>query len=288
MNISIYDNYSGVERGFDFFLIDGKYKSCNSLLLIICLRGRGIFSLRGREFEMRRCSSLLIAPETPFYIMENSEDFHIDVIRIGNDVIHNNLIHFGHSTIDISQDKFLKQEIFKLLYERPMHNISEKKTTMFHIIHSYLKVLKNEEDELYRDLIIYQYLKIFFLEACHIHEMNSNLNKGNKRENILTKDFFALIETNFRENRKVEFYASEIGVTAKHLASTIKKTTGRHPSEWLDEYTLIEAKKLLRSGVDTIQSISIDLNFATPSHFSSFFKSRTGMTPKEFRNKEIV
>ena len=46
---------------------------------------------------------------------------------------------------------------------------------------------------------------------------------------------------------------------------------------------MLEAKKMLRNTDESIQTISFDLNFATPSHFSKFFRSKTGMTPKEFR-----
>ena len=52
----------------------------------------------------------------------------------------------------------------------------------------------------------------------------------------------------------------------------------------MDNYVLLESKKMLRSSDESIQSISYDLNFATPSHFGKFFKKRTGMPPKEFRN----
>ena len=43
------------------------------------------------------------------------------------------------------------------------------------------------------------------------------------------------------------------------------------------------AIKLLKKTKNSIQVISFDLNFATPSHFSKFFKDKTGQTPKEFR-----
>ena len=93
-----------------------------------------------------------------------------------------------------------------------------------------------------------------------------------------------MVESEFKENRQVEDYAAKIGITSKHLAHVIKKTTGKYPSEWMDNYVLLESKRMLRSSDESIQSISYDLNFATPSHFGKFFKTRTGMTPKEFRN----
>jgi AraC-like DNA-binding protein len=88
----------------------------------------------------------------------------------------------------------------------------------------------------------------------------------------------------YKRNRKVENYAQIIGITAKHLAHVIKKTTGKYPSEWMDNYVLLESKRLLRSTDLSIQDISYDLNFSTPSHFGKFFKNQTGMTPKKFRD----
>jgi AraC-like DNA-binding protein len=108
----------------------------------------------------------------------------------------------------------------------------------------------------------------------------------NKERNI-TAHFFHLIENHYKENRKVESYAEEIGISAKHLAYVIKKTTGKYPSEWLENYVLLESKKLLRNTDLSVQEISYDLNFSTPSHFGKFFKSQTGMTPKKFRDSTL-
>ena len=272
MDISVYDNYSGADRDFNFFQIDGEYKMCDSLLGIICLRGRARFRIRLREYEIKRGSYLLIAANEPFFIAESSEDFRIDVVRVGD------------SVFDLSYDDILKQRLEKLIIQMPTNTVSNKKLLMFHMIHSYLKVMMKERNDFYRDMILFEYIKIFLYEACHL--MDDTYSDGipkNKERNI-TSNFFQLLENGYRQNRKVEDYANRIGITAKHLAFVIKKTTGKFPSEWMDNYVLLESKRLLRSTDICIQDISYDLNFSTPSHFGKFFKKKTGMTPKEFRN----
>lgn len=272
MDISVYDNYSGADRDFNFFQIDGEYKMCDSLLGIICLRGRARFRIRLREYEIKRGSYLLIAANEPFFIAESSEDFRIDVVRVGD------------SIFDLSYDDILKQRLEKLIIQMPTNTVSNKKLLMFHMIHSYMKVMMKERNDFYRDMILFEYIKIFLYEACHL--MDDTYSDGipkNKERNI-TSNFFQLLENGYRQNRKVEDYANRIGITAKHLAFVIKKTTGKFPSEWMDNYVLLESKRLLRSTDICIQDISYDLNFSTPSHFGKFFKKKTGMTPKEFRN----
>jgi AraC-like DNA-binding protein len=272
MDISIYDNYSGADRDFNFFHIDGEYKMCDSLLAIICLRGKARFRIRLRDYDIRRGSYLLIGANDPFYIVENSDDFRIDVVRAGD------------SVFDLSYDKILKQRLEKLLIQKPTTIINNRKLLMFHIIHSYLKVMIKERNDFYKDMIIFEYIKIFLYEACHILDDTQSEGTPKKKERNITSHFFNLVENKYKENRKVEYYAREIGITAKHLAFIIKKTTGKYPSEWLDNYALLESKRLLRSTDLSIQEISYDLNFATPSHFGKFFKKETGITPKKFRD----
>lgn len=273
MDISIYDNYSGADRDFNFFHIDGEYKICDSLLAIICLRGRARFRIRLRDYEIRRGSYLLIGANDPFYIAEKSEDFRIDVVRAGD------------SIFDLSYDDILKQRLEKLIIQKPTNIINNKKLLMFHIIHSYLKVMIKERHDFYRDMIIFEYIKIFLYEACHILDDTQSEGTPKSKERNITGHFFQLVENGYKENRKVDSYAEKIGISAKHLAYVIKKTTGKYPSEWLENYVLLEAKKLLRNTDLSIQEISYDLNFSTPSHFGKFFKNQTGMTPKEFRNR---
>lgn len=274
MDISIYDNYSGASRDFDFFEIDGEYKMCDSFLTILCMRGRAIFKVRLHEFEISRGSYMLIRANDPFMIVESSEDFHIDVVRV------------GESAFAMSYDDVLKKRLELVSIQRPTTKISARKTMMFHIIHSYLKVLMKERNDFYRDMILLEYVKLFLYEACHILDDTASQSNLAKKDRSITSLFFMNVDKYFKENRKVEFYAQLIGISPKHLAHIVKKTTGKYPSEWLENYVLLESKKLLRSTDDSIQNISYDLNFATPSHFVKFFKAKTGMTPKEFRDNK--
>lgn len=274
MDISVYDNYSGVNRDFDFFEIDGEYKICDSFLTILCMRGKAIVKIRLHEFEISRGSYMLIRAHDPFQIVESSDDFHIDVVRVGD------------SVFALTYDDVLKKRLDLLSIQRPTSKISARKTMMFHIIHSYLKVLIKERNDFYRDMILYEYVKIFLYEACHILDDTTSQSNLGKKDRSITNQFFQLVDKEYKENRKVDHYAELIGITPKRLAHVIKKTTGKYPSEWLENYAVLESKKLLRSTDESIQNISYDLNFATPSHFVKFFKARTGMTPKEFRDNK--
>ncbi len=214
---------------------------------------------------------IVIGPKIPFYIEKQSDDFRVDVIRA------------GLSVFEFATEDFLKIHLDRLTRGCPICTLSGRKLVMFHTIHSYLKVLAKGESNRYSKLIVYEYIKIFFYEVCYILDHVHKRSKIPTREREITKSFFINVEKNFKDNRKVEFYANQIGITSKHLAYVVSKVTGKYPSEWIEAYLLLESKKLLRKTKESIQTISFDLNFATPSHFSKFFKDKTGQTPKEFR-----
>ena len=75
MDISIYDNYSGVERDFEFFSIDGQYQECDSMISAICMRGTATIKIRLQEYKIKRCDFIVIGPNIPFYIVTNCKKF---------------------------------------------------------------------------------------------------------------------------------------------------------------------------------------------------------------------
>jgi AraC family transcriptional activator of pobA len=50
---------------------------------------------------------------------------------------------------------------------------------------------------------------------------------------------------------------------------------------------ITEAKQLLENSDLTIKEIATKLNFPTQSFFGKYFKQYVGVSPKEYRNKQI-
>lgn len=96
--------------------------------------------------------------------------------------------------------------------------------------------------------------------------------------------FLSLVQTNFRKERFLDFYASKLEVTPKHLSRTVKNQTGFTAVEWIERFVILEAKVLLKSSNLNIQQIADELNFPSQSFFGKYFKKYAGMSPKEFRN----
>jgi transcriptional regulator GlxA family with amidase domain len=57
----------------------------------------------------------------------------------------------------------------------------------------------------------------------------------------------------------------------------------RTPREYLEERILEKVSDALRGTTFSVKEIAFAQGFATPSHFGHWFRSRSGMTPGEYR-----
>ncbi|TKG93977.1 AraC family transcriptional regulator [Puteibacter caeruleilacunae] len=99
----------------------------------------------------------------------------------------------------------------------------------------------------------------------------------------LVNRFKRLVNNNFIEEKSVEFYASQLNLTANYLNNRIKAHTGKTAKEHITDRILMEAKNMLLYSDFDIAEISFRLNFSEPTYFGKFFKKHTNLTPRAFR-----
>ncbi|MYM56409.1 helix-turn-helix domain-containing protein [Thalassovita mangrovi] len=93
-----------------------------------------------------------------------------------------------------------------------------------------------------------------------------------------------LLEPNFRQQKAMDYYAGQIGVSAQRLNQACKARTGKTASELLHERTIIEAKRCLVYMEMTVAEIGYELGFDDPAYFSRFFSQRVGQPPGAYRD----
>ena len=99
----------------------------------------------------------------------------------------------------------------------------------------------------------------------------------------LVAAFTDLIERDYRSDRRIADYATELGVTPTHLTRCCKQTCDKSALALLTDRVHYEACILLRETRTPVQQIARDLGFHSPAYFSRAFQSRAGRTPSDFR-----
>ena len=104
------------------------------------------------------------------------------------------------------------------------------------------------------------------------------------RKEKIYRELVQLVIENYKEERKAQFYAQEMGLSLQHLSTTVKQVTGKNILDLIAYVVLVDAKAKLKSTDMTIQEIAYSLNFPSASFFGKYFKRHMGMTPQEYRN----
>ena len=192
-----------------------------------------------------------------------------------------------HSVIGVSVDYILNMpspidtSIFGYSRHLSVIKITDDK---FEDLQNYFNFIHKEMNEngKYQKEIIQSIFYALILEILAEYEkIFDSDNNHDIKANDLSDRFFRLLTIHYKKHRSVQFYADKLNLTPKYLSTAIKKVTGRPILEWIHEAVLIDAKMLLRTTDLTVQQISDQLNFSSPSAFVQFFKKHTGKTPRK-------
>jgi AraC family transcriptional activator of pobA len=99
----------------------------------------------------------------------------------------------------------------------------------------------------------------------------------------LVRAFEALIDTRYRDHLGVADYAKALAVAPPTLTRACKEVLGKPPGEAVLDRLLLEAMRYLRHTAASSKQIADRLGFTDPAYFARFFKARSGMTPRQFR-----
>ncbi len=82
----------------------------------------------------------------------------------------------------------------------------------------------------------------------------------------------------------VDYCAKQLNLSPNYLSDLLKKETGKTALEHIHFFLIERAKNSLLNSSDTISGIAYSLGFEFPQRFSNLFKSKTGLSPKEYRH----
>jgi AraC-like DNA-binding protein len=125
------------------------------------------------------------------------------------------------------------------------------------------------------------------LGLAHARGMKEAASEQGTPEQERARRFRAAVERSFRVTRRVEDYAQNLGCSTRTLDRSIQATLGVSAKTVIDERVVLEAKRALVHGRDTVATIGEQLGFSEPTNFVKFFRARTGEAPGSFRLSQL-
>jgi AraC family transcriptional regulator len=81
----------------------------------------------------------------------------------------------------------------------------------------------------------------------------------------------------------IEDMAREAGLSPSHFSRLFKEATGDTPYQFVMDYRIEQAKRMLAEKSRPLIDIALHCGFSDQPHFNRIFKRLTGQTPREYR-----
>lgn len=268
----VFDTYSDDKENLNGLVVTDFPVRLDILIAIICEEGTLSLNVGYANYVIRKNDFINVFPNGVFQVVEVSNDFRAKIICIEP----------GFFDFDNEQYDFGAVNILK---EYPCQSLPAPKMELICFLLNYIRGVIQETSNIHRKSIIFNVLKIISYEVLNLVLADNENKKERSCPNAeVVNKFRKEIELNFQKERTVKYYADKAFLTPKYFAAMIFRLTDKRAKDWIDEYTIMAAKAMLKSSYLTIQQISYELNFATPSHFGRYFKHHTKVSPLQYRN----
>lgn len=107
-------------------------------------------------------------------------------------------------------------------------------------------------------------------------------NSKNKVDKLID-ELIAIINTEYKENITLSYLSKKVFLSANYIRLVFKEKTGVSILDYLLKVRIEKAKKLLAETDLNIGDISSMVGYPNSSYFCTVFKSKTGISPSEYR-----
>ena len=96
---------------------------------------------------------------------------------------------------------------------------------------------------------------------------------------------FGFVNANFRRHISLDEISEKVSMTVPAFCRYFKKITGKTFTQFVNEFRIVHATKLLTEKQTSITDICFESGFNNFSHFNKLFKKFTGKSPLKYRNE---
>jgi AraC-like DNA-binding protein len=242
--------------------------------MALCKKGKATYSLDTRKQEVKVGDLMFISEGHVVSAYEATPDFECLYIMLSTEFYHSFVMNV--------------KNVSSLLLFSMNNPVVPLTTHEIQVYTNYYMVIRQkmaDQAHHFRTNLVKALLLAMFYDMSNViwRVGQSEDIKTRKRADSLFTEFIALLEENVRTERRVSWYAEQIGITPKYLSEMVKQVSKRTPNEWIDNYVMLEIRVLLKNTTKSIKEIADAVNFPNQSFLGKFFKEHMGMSPSEFR-----
>lgn len=172
----------------------------------------------------------------------------------------------------------------QLPVKSPIINLNEEHATVFREMAELMIKASNTRPSLLNSSSMVHILNMLHTSyANYVQAHQAEREQTNDRRAEIYYEYNDLVMKHYREWHHVSQYAEAMRLTLPHVCSTVKAYSGKTAGDMITDAILTDAKAQLKISNVQVKEIAFSLGFENVAFFNRFFKSRTGLTPKEYR-----
>ena len=240
------------------------------------------------------CYTIQIIISGDFSISINNQDYHLSrydgyflspnfyVKRLDSDnIIEMYILSFSRKFAKEMRMEFKLSQVAQV-HAKPTWKMSEHKVQR--LVH-YFDLLREVVEDKDREAAIHLVYSLFeYLSSNTALEKQVNPNMTRNEE--ITGKFMVLVDNHCEQQHSLDWYASELCLSTRYVANTVKETLGINASAFIERALMQRAKNVLVMTRKPIQEIAEQLGFQNQSHFGTFFRRHEGVSPAAFRKHQ--
>ena len=243
----------------------------NFILMALCRKGRAQYCIDTRQQTVKPGDLLFISER---HIIDNymaSPDFECLCILVSTQFYHG----FVQNVRNVSS-------LLLFTMNNPVVQLTPHEIQVYSNYYRTIREKISDTEHHYRTEVVKALLLAMFYDMSGVtYRVEQSSSKGQSRADVIFAEFIQQLEQNYRTERRVSWYAQQMGITPKYLSEIIKQISKRTPNEWIDSYVVLEIRVLLKNSTKSIKEITEELNFPNQSFLGKYFKEHVGMRPSE-------
>lgn len=182
--------------------------------------------------------------------------------------------------------KINKLKFFSYETNEALHISDAERSLLEGIMQNIESEDKRSIDQHSQDIIVSQLdVLLNYAERFYTRQFRTR----NSAESDILIRFQSILQKHFKDNKDklitANAIASQLAMSTHYLSDLLRNLTGMNTQQHIHAYLIERAKSLLSSTTLSVNEIAFSLGFEYPQYFSRLFKSKTGQTPIEFRNR---
>ena len=249
-----------------------------SISLKRCLSAK--FKYGQQEYDFDEGTMFFIAPNQVFGIESGGDRNHKQsgwILLVHPDFLWNTPL----------AKKIKKYEYFDYSVNEALFLSEKEENTIIGIMQNIQNEYHSNIDKFSQDIIISQIEVLLNYSERFYHRQFITRKITNHKvlvrlEEILS-DYFSSDEVALKGLPTVQYIAAALNVSPNYLSGLLKTLTGQSTQQHIHEKLIEKAKEKLSTTDLSVSEIAFDLGFEHSQSFSKLFKSKTYLSPLEFR-----